>query len=103
MVDGAEQAASAPSLRFTGGNHLDVPLSRPGSAYTPVEASPGDLDGDGRYELVVKWDPDNAKDNSQSGTTGNVYIDAYRLSGHVLSRPVRVSAVRPRTPARSRR
>ncbi|WP_305853168.1 RICIN domain-containing protein [Streptomyces sp. ICN903] len=86
VVDGAEQAASGPSLRFTGGNHLDVPLSRPGSTYTPVEASPGDLDGDGQYELVVKWDPDNAKDNSQSGTTGNVYIDAYRLSGQRLWR-----------------
>ncbi|WP_101256694.1 RICIN domain-containing protein [Streptomyces barkulensis] len=86
VVNGAEQAASGPSLRFTGGNHLDVPLSRPGSTYTPVEASPGDLDGDGQYELVVKWDPDNAKDNSQSGTTGNVYIDAYRLSGQRLWR-----------------
>ncbi|MGY1452480.1 rhamnogalacturonan lyase family protein [Streptomyces sp. SS8] len=86
VVNGAEQPASAPSLRFTGGDHLDVPLSRPGSTYTPVEASPGDLDGDGQYELVVKWDPDNAKDNSQSGTTGNVYIDAYRLSGQRLWR-----------------
>ncbi|SEQ25336.1 RICIN domain-containing protein [Streptomyces radiopugnans] len=86
VVNGAEQAASAPSLRFTGGDHLDVPLSRPSSTHTPVEASPGDLDGDGQYELVVKWDPDNAKDNSQSGTTGNVYIDAYRLSGQRLWR-----------------
>ncbi|MFP8960799.1 RICIN domain-containing protein [Streptomyces nanhaiensis] len=86
VVNGAEQAASAPSLRFTGGDHLDVPLSRPSSTHIPVEASPGDLDGDGQYELVVKWDPDNAKDNSQSGTTGNVYIDAYRLGGQRLWR-----------------
>jgi hypothetical protein len=86
VVGGTEQAASEPSLRFTGGNHLDIPLSPPGSGYTPVEASPGDLDGDGQYELVVKWDPDNAKDNSQSGTTGNVYVDAYRLNGQRLWR-----------------
>lgn len=43
--------------------------------------SVGDLDGDGRYEMVLKWDPSNAKDNSQSGYTGNVYVDAYRLGG----------------------
>ncbi|WP_162466059.1 RICIN domain-containing protein [Streptomyces taklimakanensis] len=86
VVGGVEQAPSEPSLRFTGGDHLDVPLSRPSSAHTPVEASPGDLDGDGQYELVVKWDPDNAKDNSQSGVTGTVYIDAYRLNGQRLWR-----------------
>ena len=37
------------------------------------------MDGDGQYELIVKWDPSNSKDNSQSGNTGNVYIDAYKL------------------------
>ncbi|MER7057131.1 RICIN domain-containing protein [Streptomyces sp. NPDC000351] len=86
VVDGTEQQVSESSLRFTGGNYLDVPLSSPGSGYTPVEASPGDVDGDGQYELIVKWDPGNAKDNSQSGVTGNVYIDAYRLSGQRLWR-----------------
>ncbi|MEU0724803.1 RICIN domain-containing protein [Streptomyces sp. NPDC006140] len=86
VVGGTEQPASEPSVRFTGGNYLDVPLSSPGSGYTPVEASPGDVDGDGQYELIVKWDPDNAKDNSQSGVTGNVYIDAYRLGGQRLWR-----------------
>ncbi|GAA2426952.1 rhamnogalacturonan lyase [Streptomyces macrosporus] len=86
VVNGTEQAASKPSLRFTGGNYLDVPISPPGSGYTAVEASPGDLDGDGRFELVLKWDPDNAKDNSQSGTTGNVHIDAYKLDGQRLWR-----------------
>ncbi|ONK16043.1 RICIN domain-containing protein [Streptomyces sp. MP131-18] len=86
VVNGTEQPASETSLRFTGGNYLDVPLSSPGSGYTPVEASPGDVDGDGQYELIVKWDPDNAKDNAQSGVTGNVYIDAYRLNGQRLWR-----------------
>ncbi|GAP50620.1 rhamnogalacturonan lyase [Streptomyces azureus] len=86
VVNGTEQPASESSLRFTGGNYLDVPLSSPGSGYTPVEASPGDVDGDGQYELIVKWDPSNAKDNSQSGVTGNVYIDAYRLGGQRLWR-----------------
>ena len=95
VVGGAEQAPSEPSLRFTGGNYLDVPLQVPpggttpsGEAYTysANDASVGDLDGDGRYEIVLKWDPSNSKDNSQSGYTGNVYLDAYRLDGTRLWR-----------------
>ena len=50
-------------------------------SYTPNDMSVGDLDGDGEYELIVKWDPSNSKDNAQSGYTGNVYIDAYKLDG----------------------
>ena len=32
--------------------------------------SVGDVDGDGQYEYVVKWDPSNSKDVSQVGYTG---------------------------------
>ena len=48
-------------------------------SYSPNDCSVGDVDGDGQYELIVKWDPSNSKDNSQSGYTGNVYLDAYKL------------------------
>lgn len=54
--------------------------------YTPNDMSVADLDGDGEYELIVKWDPSNSKDNSYSGMTGNVYIDAYKLDGTKLWR-----------------
>jgi len=54
--------------------------------YTPNDMSVADLDGDGEYELIVKWDPTNSKDNSYSGMTGNVYIDAYKLDGTKLWR-----------------
>jgi hypothetical protein len=47
--------------------------------YTPNDCSVADLDGDGEYEIVVKWDPSNSKDNGQSGYTGNVYLDAYKF------------------------
>ena len=47
--------------------------------------SVGDLDGDGEYELVVKWDC-APRDNSQAGLTGNVYLDAYKLNGKKLWR-----------------
>jgi rhamnogalacturonan endolyase len=86
VVDGVEQAASEPSLRFTGGTYLDVPIQSPGSIYAANDASVGDLDGDGQYEIVLKWDPNDAKDNSQTGVTSNVYIDAYRLNGTRLWR-----------------
>lgn len=48
--------------------------------YSPNDCSVGDVDGDGKYELIVKWDPSNSHDNSQSGYTGNVYLDAYKLN-----------------------
>lgn len=54
--------------------------------YTPNDCSVGDLDGDGEYEIVLKWDPSNSKDNASSGYTGNVFLDAYKLSGKQLWR-----------------
>jgi rhamnogalacturonan endolyase len=78
----AEQAKTITLKRPAGGTGPD------GVAYTyaPGDASVGDLDGDGDYDIVLKWDPSNAKDNSQSGNTGNVYIDAYTLEGQQLWR-----------------
>jgi hypothetical protein len=55
-------------------------------AYTPNDCSAGDVDGDGKYEIIVKWDPSNAKDNSQEGYTGNVYLDCYKMDGTFLWR-----------------
>ncbi|WP_170124275.1 rhamnogalacturonan lyase [Breznakibacter xylanolyticus] len=54
--------------------------------YTPNDCMVGDVDGDGQYELIVKWDPSNSHDNSQYGITGNVYVDAYELNGTQLWR-----------------
>jgi rhamnogalacturonan endolyase len=72
-----------------------VPIQRPAGGTTPDgvaytysanDVSVGDLDGDGQYELVLKWDPSNSHDNSQSGYTGNVFVDAYKLNGTRLWR-----------------
>ena len=54
--------------------------------YTANDASVGDVDGDGQYEIFLKWDPTNARDNSHDGYTGSTLIDCYRLSGERLWR-----------------
>jgi rhamnogalacturonan endolyase len=54
--------------------------------YSPGDASIADLDGDGQYEIVLKWDPSNARDNAQDGFTGSVIFDAYKLDGKQLWR-----------------
>jgi len=76
-------------------NYLEIPLSVPAAmtmpdgttcTYSPNDCSVGDVDGDGEYEIILKWDPSNAKDNSQSGYTGDVYLDVYKLNGKQLCR-----------------
>src|SRR5699024_8292853 len=54
--------------------------------YAANDISVGDLDGDGEYEIILKWDPSNSKDNAHSGYTGEVFIDAYKLDGRFLWR-----------------
>lgn len=80
----------APTQSF-----LSIPIQAPLAGLTPAgenytysanDVAPADLDGDGEYELVVKWDPSNAKDNAQGGYTGPVYMDAYKLDGTRLWR-----------------
>jgi rhamnogalacturonan endolyase len=71
--------------------YLPIRLDRPatgeqGGTYTPNDISVGDADGDGQYELFVKWDPSTSKDNSQDGITDNVFIDCYKLDGTRLWR-----------------
>ncbi|MBQ7014468.1 MAG: RICIN domain-containing protein [Oscillospiraceae bacterium] len=63
------------------GSYFDVPLKKPGSVYTPNDCSVGDVDGDGEYELFVKWDPSTSKDNSQKGKTDPCIIECYKLDG----------------------
>lgn len=81
------KVTSSQNCKFTSGsNYFDIKLNRPGSQYSPNDCSVGDVDGDGQYEIFLKWDPSNAKDNSQSGKTDKVYIDCYTLEGKQLWR-----------------
>ena len=55
-------------------------------AYTANDATVADVDGDGQYEIILKWDPTNARDNSHDGYTGPTLLDCYRLNGEQLWR-----------------
>ena len=100
---GRELAASAPATLAANSpiqQFLTVPLQRPAGGmvevpagartvnytYSPNDASVGDLDGDGEYEIVVKWDPANARDTASPGLSGRPLLDAYRLDGKRLWR-----------------
>lgn len=48
--------------------------------YAANDMSVGDLDGDGQLELVVKWYPSNAQDNSAKGYTGTTFLDGYDIN-----------------------
>ena len=47
--------------------------------YSANDMSVGDVDGDGQYELFVKWEPSNAHDNAHDGYTGATIIDCYKI------------------------
>ncbi|MBR1459291.1 MAG: RICIN domain-containing protein [Oscillospiraceae bacterium] len=55
-------------------------------SYTENDCSVGDIDGDGVYEIFVKWDPSNSQDNSKTGYTGTTFFDCYRLDGTLVWR-----------------
>ena len=67
-------------------NYLPIPLQKPEGRYSANDASVGDVDGDGQYEIFLKWEPWNAHDNSHDGFTDPVIIDCYRLDGTQLWR-----------------
>lgn len=79
----------------SGYGYIEIPLDLPAGGSTPDgrpyvyaagDASIGDVDGDGEYEIILKWDPSNARDNAHDGYTGNVLFDCYRLTGEKLWR-----------------
>ncbi|MFG2432669.1 rhamnogalacturonan lyase [Streptomyces sp. NPDC048590] len=94
IVNGVEQPGEKAAVWSAG--RRDIPLQKPaggttrdGVAYTYAanDASAADLDGDGQYELVLKWVPSNATDVANSGTcTGPTVFDAYELDGTRLWR-----------------
>jgi rhamnogalacturonan endolyase len=93
VLDDIEEAPSAGHTlpaNLPEQQYISIPLQIPpggtspdGSKYTydANDASVGDLDGDGEYEIVLKWDPSNSRDNASAGYSGNAILDAYKLDG----------------------
>ena len=59
--------------------YIPIPLQKPEGRYVANDASVGDVDGDGQYEIILKWEPWNARDNSHDGMTDPVLIDCYKV------------------------
>lgn len=94
IINDVEQPASENATVWDN-QYLDIPMQIPAGGTTPDnrnytynvgDCSTGDVDGDGQYEIFVKWDPTNSHDNSHKGYTGNVILDCYRLDGTQLWR-----------------
>ena len=75
-------AADAPD------GYVAVKLNRPAGGVTPDgeaytysanDASVADVDGDGQYEIILKWEPSNAHDNAHDGYTGPTLFDCYKI------------------------
>ena len=85
VIKGVEGAQSDPVTPWAQ-NYTSIPLTPPGGSYSANDGSTGDLDGDGKLNIVLKWDPSDSHDNAQSGVTSDVYIDGYTLAGTKLFR-----------------
>jgi rhamnogalacturonan endolyase len=83
VVKGKELKPSKPA-RVWEKNYLEIPI-QPIPEYRPGDASVGDLDGDGEYEIVLHQ-ISRGRDNSFPGITGAPVLDAYKLDGTHLWR-----------------
>jgi len=62
--------------------YISIPLRTP-TGYSANDASVGDMDGDGAYEVVIHL-TGKAKDNSQAGITDPPVFQCYKMNGTFL-------------------
>lgn len=104
IINGVEQAASETfSLQAFASiqQYLNVPLQIPPGGLTPDWQNPGqsisytysandatvaDLDGDGAYEIILKWKASNEPGAGSGGFAAPPIVDAYKLDGTRLWR-----------------
>jgi rhamnogalacturonan endolyase len=86
LIYGGAEGPPSKAVTPWSENFLRIPLDAPSGAHNASDSSAGDVDGDGEYEIFVKWDPTNAQDNANAGVTGDVFIDCIKLDGTRLWR-----------------
>jgi len=92
--DNKISSSAALSNMMQAKQYLSIPLQLPAAgeidgvpySYSANDASAADLDWDGDYEIILKWEPSNAKNPPQTGITANQILDAYKMDGTLLWR-----------------
>ena len=78
-VSGPAWTNQTKYITLQGGAPTDPTSAK--ATYTPNDASYCDMDGDGEYEIILKWRPSNEKDAASSGTTSPAFYSCYKLDG----------------------
>ena len=78
-VSGPAWGDQTKYITLQGGAPTDPTSAK--ATYTPNDASYCDMDGDGEYEIILKWRPSNEKDAASSGTTSPAFYSCYKLDG----------------------
>ncbi|WP_114780682.1 rhamnogalacturonan lyase [Botryobacter ruber] len=81
VLKGKEQEASEQVVVWEK-NYLSIPLKTP-QGYAPNDASVGDLDGDGEYEVIVHM-AGRGRDTPSNGFTDDPIFHAYKMDGTLL-------------------
>ncbi|RYE07260.1 MAG: rhamnogalacturonan lyase, partial [Sphingobacteriaceae bacterium] len=85
VLKGTEQEASKPYTLIANApaqQYLNIPLKTP-QGYTPNDASVGDLDGDGEYEIILHQ-TGRSRDTPSPGITDPPIFQAYKMDGTLL-------------------
>ena len=99
VINGVEGEKCNPVTAYNN-SYFDIPLSKPDDetiydpsgnelatySFFPADCSTGDVDGDGEYEIIVKW-TSSEHDVGSPGTpaySGTVHLAAYKLDGTKL-------------------
>ncbi|MDB5193717.1 MAG: hypothetical protein JWQ96_3280 [Segetibacter sp.] len=85
VVSGKETSGSKPFIIPANApvrQYLSIPLQT-ATGYRPHDASTGDLDGDGEYEIILHQ-VGKGLDNSFNGVTDIPVLQAYKLNGKLL-------------------
>ena len=86
VLNGQEQADSTP-FKFAANAparpYLSIPIQKAPQGYSLNDASAGDVDGDGEYEIIIHL-TGRSHDNAQSGVTDPPVFQCYKLDGTLL-------------------